>query len=81
MEWLIFFVVVVVSTAKYGSIAITWLEKSEPQGPFRRPTVQLQHHLIGRAELLRQLQANRAGNHAVKRNFVEEKVNWKVEGF
>tara|TARA_Y100000034_G_scaffold135070_2_gene205568 strand:+ start:511 stop:771 length:261 start_codon:yes stop_codon:yes gene_type:complete len=86
MEWAIFFTLVVVATAKSGLFAIQWTEKSEPSGPFRRPT------LVGRLpgevslndmsiEQRRRFIQNLQRRQRQRQRWVEEKVDWKAEGF
>jgi hypothetical protein len=89
MEWAILFTVVVGATARYGILAVQWMEKREPQGPFRRPTGQILGRLPGEvsmndmnpAQLERFVQNLQSRSRHRKRRWVEEKVNWKVEGF
>ena len=102
MEWAILFTVTTLAITRNYIVISEWLKKSEPRGPFRRPTrrvadqVQAAREVLGRLpgevsmndltpeqreRFIQNLQRNSGRMPTKKRRWVEEKVNWKAEGF
>ena len=80
MEWGILFTVISLYSIKFFGFAKEYLKKTEPRGPFQRPTIMAWDN---RERLMRmRMRMDLAlGDLDDMMGLIPEKVNWKEEGF